>query len=446
MSSVYESPSDFALSDELSDNHEPKSRAKSKGKLSVFVVGVALLTLFFVTQLLQLLPFLHSIHVAKIVVGCVVLIFVFSPHLLANRLRLREIPQFKYILCILVFAILTTPLSVWPSGSLDFIIEAYAKNIVFVYFLAQGARNERSTRLIVGALIAGCALIVIAILTGFGPEVSLDARENRINVAGTYDVNDLALLFVVTLPFAFFMLKESTKFQRLWLLAAIALMIVGIIKSGSRGGFVGLLIISVLLLIRSSKQARKYALIAILGGAILFVAAAPTAYWARINTIFSLENDYNMHQQTGRMKVWENGLKMVAAHPLMGVGIGGFNIAHADFSGTNINISPHNSFLQIAAELGLPGFLLFMAIIFTSIFAARRVRRLTKAGLVPQELWWLSAAIEVSFIGFIISASLLTHAYSPIFCFLTGISASLVARYQAAQVAQEDDEAEIEYA
>jgi O-antigen ligase len=254
------------------------------------------------------------------------------------------------------------------------------------------------------------------------------------------------LLFVVTIPFAFFMLKASTKFQRLWLLAAIALMIVGIIKSGSRGGFLGLLIISVLLLIRSSKQARKYALMAILGGAILFVAAAPTAYWARISTIFSLEKDYNMHQQTGRMKVWENGLKMVAAHPLMGVGISGFNVAHADFSGTNINISPHNSFLQIAAELGLPGFLLFVAIIFTSIFAARRVRRLSKGGLVPQELWWLSAAIEVSFIGFIISASFLTHAYSPILCFLTGISASLVARYQASRIAPEDDEAEIEYA
>lgn len=442
MSSAYQSPLDF----ELSDNLDAESQIKPKGKLSVFVAGVALLTLFFVTQLLQLLPFLHSIPIAKITVGLVVLIFVFSPHLIANRLRLREIPQFKYILCILAFAILTTPLSVWPGGSLSFIVEGYAKNIVFVYFLAQGARNERSSRLIVSALIAGCALIVISILTGFGPETRLDAREERLNVGGTYDVNDLALLFVITLPFAFFMLKESPKFQRLLLLAAIALMILGIIISGSRGGFLGLLIISLLLLIRSSKQARKYALMAILGGAIIFAAAAPAAYWARIGTLFSLENDYNMNQQTGRMKVWENGLKMIATHPLTGVGINCFPIAHADYSGTKINISPHNSFLQIAAELGIPGFLLFVVIICTSIFAARRVRRLTKAGAVPQELWWLSAAIEVSFIGFIIPASLLTHAYSPIFCFLTGISASLVARYQATEILQEDDETEIEYA
>ena len=221
---------------------------------------------------------------------------------------------------------------------------------------------------------------------------------------------------------------------------------VGIIKSASRGGFLGLIVISAFLLIRSSKQARKYALIAILGGAIMFTIAAPAAYWTRISTIFSLQNDYNMNLQTGRMMVWQNGLKMIATYPVTGVGINCFNIAHADFSGTKINISPHNSFLQIAAELGIPGFILFLLIIFTSIIAARRVRRLTREEKIPQEFWWLAAAIEVSFIGFIVSASLLTHAYSPIFCFLTGISATLVARYRAAERAREETETEIQYA
>jgi O-antigen ligase len=444
MSSTYESTG-FELSSELNNPLDAKGQSKSNEKLSVFVAGVALLTLFFVTQLLQLIPSLYGIPFAKIAVGVVVPIFIFSPHLIANRLRLREIPQFKYLLCILAFAILTSPISVWPGGSSTFIIEGYAKNVIFVYLLTQGTRSEHSTRWIISAFITSCVLIVFCLLTGFGPDMSLNAREERLNVAGTYDVNDLALLFVVALPFAFFMLKESTKFQRLLLLAAIALLIIGIIKSASRGGFLGLIVISIFLLIRSSKQARKYAITAILGGVIMFSVAAPAAYWARINTIFSLKSDYNMTLQTGRMMVWQNGLKMLATYPLTGVGISCFNTAHADFSGTNINISPHNSFLQIAAELGIPGLLLFLAIIFTSIFAARRVRRLTREKKIPEEFWWLAAAIEVSFIGFIVSASLLTHAYSPIFCFLTGISASLVARYRAAERAQEN-EAEIEYA
>jgi O-antigen ligase len=446
MNSVYESAVDFDLGDELKAPPEGESLTKPKEKLPVFVAGVALLTLFFATQLLQLVPALQIIPAAKLVVGVVVLIFVFSPHLLANRLRLKDIPQFRYILCLLAFALLTVPLSVWPRDSVSFIIEGYAKNIVFVYLLVQGLRNDRSARTICGALILGCALIVVALLTGFGPEVSLNAREERINVSGTYDVNDLALLFIITIPFAFFMLKESTKLQRLLLLIAIALMVFGIIKSASRGGFVGLVVISLFLLIRSSKQARKYALAALAGGAILFAVAAPASYWTRITTIFSLEKDYNFTDPQGRQQVWENGLKMILAHPLTGVGINCFPIAHAEVSGTKINISPHNSFLQVGAELGLPGLSLFLLIILTSLVAARRVRRLTGERRLGEEYWWLASAIEVSFIGFIVSASFLTHAYSPIFCFLTGLSASLVARYQTAESRPEEAAAEIQYA
>ncbi|MBI3651735.1 MAG: O-antigen ligase family protein [Acidobacteria bacterium] len=447
MSSAYDATTDYELNGELPDSLDGESLPQAKEKLPVYVIGVAVLTLFFVTQLLQLVPSVQGIPFAKIVVGMVVLIFVFSPHLLANRLRLKELPQIQYILCILALALATVPLSVWPSDSFNFIFQGYAKNIVFVYLLAQGLKTDRSARAICGALVLGCALIVLALLSGFGPEVSLNVSEERINVAGTYDVNDLALLFIVALPFAFFMLKDSTRWQRLLLFFAIALMVIGIIKSASRGGFVGLVVISLLLLIRSSKQARKYALVAILGGAMLFAVAAPAAYWARITTIFSLEKDYNFTDQRGRQKVWENGLKMIAAHPLNGVGINCFMIAHADFSGTNINISPHNSFLQIAAELGLPGLLLFVLIIGSSLIAARRVRRLTLKNQLAEEYWWLASALEVSFLGFIVSASFLTHAYSPIFCFLTGIAASLVARYQAAtnQTSASQDETEIDY-
>src|SRR5689334_3777134 len=110
MSSILES-SGFELSGELAEPTDAQNRTTGRRKLSVFVAGVALLTLFFVTQLLQLLPFLHRLPVAKIAAGFVVLVFVFSPQLLANRLRLREIPQFKYILGILAFALLTAPLS-----------------------------------------------------------------------------------------------------------------------------------------------------------------------------------------------------------------------------------------------------------------------------------------------------------------------------------------------
>jgi O-antigen ligase len=423
---------------------ESDERQAKFAKPSVFVFGVAILTLFFVTQLMQLSPKLDGLPLVKIIVGLVAIIFITTPHLIANRRRLGEIPQFKYLLFILIFAACTLPLSFWREGSLQFLTQTFFKNVVFAYLVAQAAKDNRSTRLIAGALVAGCAVIVIAILTGFGPEISVFEAENRMMIGGTYDVNDLALLFVVTLPFAFFLIKDALPVHRLLLIGAIALMLIGIVKTASRGGFLGLVAISLFLLIRASGKARVYLLIAILLGAPLIIATAPEAFINRINTIGALGQDYNMSDRSGRKQVWENGVKMLVAHPLTGVGIGAFPIAHGYFSNSRIHIAPHNSFMQISAELGLPGIGLFLAIIISGFWYARKARHLARDVAGAEDLRWIGAAVQVSLIGFMVSGALLSHAYSPIFCFLAGISASLAARCKAFERTEQAEA--IEYA
>ncbi len=415
-----------------------------RAKPSVFVLGVAVLTLFFVTQLMQLFPKLDGLPLVKIIVGVITIMLVTTPHLIANRWRLSQIPQFTFLLFILIFAAATLPLSYWREGSFGFFAQTFFKNVVFAYLLVQGAKDDRSTRWIAGALVTGCVLIVIAILTGFGPEISVFEAEKRMMIGGTYDVNDLALLFVVAIPFAFFLIKGATPFHRLLLVCAIALMLIGVVITASRGGFLGLLAISLFLLIRSSGKARKYTLVALLVGATLIVATAPEAFSNRVSSIFALEQDYNLKDRSGRKQVWENGLKMLIRHPFMGVGIGAFPIAHGDFSNSKIHIAPHNSFVQIAAELGLPGIALFLAIFITAFWYARKARRLARQATMDKEWEWIGAAIEASFVGFIVSGALLSHAYSPIFCFLVAISASLAARYKAYQRTLQVEE--VEYA
>lgn len=415
---------------ELGETELPAENSRS-AKPSIFVLGVTVLTLFFVTQLMQLFPKLDGLPLVKIIVGIITIHLVTTPQLIANRWRLREIPQFKYLFLILLFAAATVPLSYWREGSFEFFTQTFFKNVVFAYLLAQGAKDNRSTRWIAGALVAGCVMIVLAILTGFGPEISVFEAEKRMMIGGTYDVNDLALLFVVTIPFAFFLIKDATPFHRLLLMCAIALILTGLVKTASRGGFLGLVAISMFMLIRSSGKARKYTLVALLLGSTLIVATAPEAFSNRINSMFALEQDYNMKDRSGRKQIWENGFKMLFTHPLVGVGIGAFPIAHGDFSNSKIHIAPHNSFVQISAELGLPGMMLFGAIIVTAFGYARKARHLARDATLDREWGWIGSAVQVSFVGFIVSGALLSHAYSPIFCFLVGISASLAARYKA---------------
>jgi O-antigen ligase len=109
-------------------------------------------------------------------------------------------------------------------------------------------------------------------------------------------------------------------------------------------------------------------------------------------------------------------------------------------------MSPHNSIIQITAELGIGGLTLFALIAWRSLASARRIRRRAREDLAPEKMIWLASAVEISFIGFLVSAFFLTHAYSAIFCFLAGMSAALFARYEGDQQQRLDAEGEIEYA
>ncbi len=446
MSSIYENPAEFELTGDVeSVDAEPLDRARPSRYRSLLVWGTALLTLFFVTQILQLFPAVGRFQVAKITVLIVAVVFISSREGITSRVRINAAPQLKYAMGILLLAIITIPFSLWPSNSIGFIVEVFAKNIVFVYLLVQAVRSDRDARVVAFALVAGCAMVVLAMLTNLGPEVKI-AEDERLNVAGTYDANDLALLFVVALPYAFFMLRGSRLFQQILLIAAIGLMLVGIVKTGSRGGFLGLIVIGVLMFLRGSKQARKYTLITTIVGISLFAFAAPTSYWNRISTIFDYEKDYNARAEEGRFAIWRTGLEMFAARPLTGVGIYCFSIGHSKFGETRLQMSPHNSIIQITAELGIGGLALFALIVWTSLASTRRIRRRAREDLAPENLIWLASAVEISFIGFLVSAFFLTHAYSAIFCFLAGMSAALFARYEGDQRQRLDAEGEIEYA
>ncbi len=441
MTSAYSQAADIELDGDI--EQQPPVAAKPRPSLPV--IGAALMTLFFVVQILELFPALGKLQLAKLTVLAVIIMFLASRERIASRIRLRSAPLFKYILGILALGAITIPLAAWPAQSFQFVTDYYVKNVIFTYLLIQIARSNRDSRIIAGALVSGCALLVLAMLAGFG-ESFIEEQEVRLAVGKAYDPNDLALLFVVSIPFAFFMLKSSRPLVRVLLISAIGLMLIGMGKGGSRGGFLGLIVVGTLILMRGSKQARKYTLLTLAVGVMLFAFAAPPEYWSRISTIYDYQDDYNLHEKTGRVMIWQTGLKMWAAHPIAGVGIGCFNAAYDRYSKSEINISPHNIFVQITAELGTIGLALFTAILIISIRKMRLIRRRAREGLAPEEMWWLASAIEVSFIGFVVSGFFLSQAYSSIFCFLTGMAGALIVRYKASTEPEADDLEEIEYA
>ena len=121
-----------------------------------------------------------------------------------------------------------------------------------------------------------------------------------------------------------------------------------------------------------------------LGAAGLLLAGLGVAAYPPLRARFA--SSFTSAGSGERDKLLETGLRAVADHPLAGVGLGRFHPAlYADAStpqAVRDNAGKaHNQFLSIAAELGVPGLLLFLWLLGSLARAMRPDRALGVAGL-----------------------------------------------------------------
>lgn len=100
----------------------------------------------------------------------------------------------------------------------------------------------------------------------------------------------------------------------------------------------------------------------------------------------------------GRTMIWRVTARMIADHPLAGVGAGNFTVRLHEYYGTDdldfTNLSsdnwvePHNDFLWVAAEKGLPGLVVFLALLGAAVWSLLRVLRAPDS----REDAWLAVA------------------------------------------------------
>ena len=232
------------------------------------------------------------------------------------------------------------------------------------------------------------------------------------------DPNDLALLFDVTLPFLLFYYFKSKK--RTIPLLAISIVVLAVIITYSRGGFLGLC--SVLLgsmIFLKDKRAKIITLVIM--ATVLFIALAPVEYVERISTIFTeAQVDKETNKYPGRLQNWIEILPSGLKSPLVGAGAGCSLYLFGQLNQTDF-ILAHNSFLMIFLEMGFLG-LGFFIMIF--IYPCRQYYQqknyLHHAGETSNIERY--KFILLSFLAFAVTGFFLPQGYSPIIFFLSSIA------------------------
>jgi len=74
------------------------------------------------------------------------------------------------------------------------------------------------------------------------------------------------------------------------------------------------------------------------------------------------------HSESFRLQTWHGTARMIAARPLTGFGGGAYEFAYPRYAEVGFTRAAHNIYLQFGAEQGLPGLLLFVAVLATVLW------------------------------------------------------------------------------
>jgi O-antigen ligase len=240
-----------------------------------------------------------------------------------------------------------------------------------------------------------------------------------------YDANDIGLMVLIGLAFSLLTFQTSGKNGKI----ASGVIILGIgatlARTGSRGAFLGLVVVGVVLLLAlTTVPATKrlgFAIVTSIG----LIIAAPPGYWDQMKTMLEPTSDYNWQTREGRKNVAKRGLGYMLDYPLFGVGVDNFwrmecilgDKAKTNQFGTGLRCTPpHNSYVQAGAELGIPGLILWSTLVFGGIRAMwklrRRVPRHWATGTGEERFLFLAPLyFMLAMIGFAVTSALLTFAW-----------------------------------
>ncbi len=246
---------------------------------------------------------------------------------------------------------------------------------------------------------------------------------SRMGGAGGDD-NHFGVALNMALPFSLYILFiERNGFKQLTAMLSFLLIIVGIILTISRGGFIGLCVVLFLFLLKAKKPAL---LVIYLFLFVLLALAAPLLipkeYVERMETISGYQKD---GAAMARIYCWYAGGKMMMERPITGVGIGNFkeiaHLYHPEIEG----FVAHNTFIQIASECGFPGLIAFVAIIMVSMIKSFRLRKRLKTIHGGHRLIPFTHMIEVSLSAYVICGSFLSEVDFELFYILIALGVCL---------------------
>jgi len=269
---------------------------------------------------------------------------------------------------------------IWNAISADpfqtrfFALQLFALT-AFLALLYRYAGTERQIRVlvytIIGVAIASAVFGILRHTTQQQTGFVLPLLKQNQGYGQFINKNHFAYLMEMAFGLGLGMLLGGGKRDRVVIHVALLLPIwIGLVLANSRGGILAMLaqvVVAALLLLsfQSSSVARSAALKVVLI-VVLVAGVLVGTFWVggdRLATNFeAATNEFNADASRARVsrnEIWRASVKMFAAHPILGVGLGGYwtgITAYHDASGLMTPQEAHNDYLELLSSAGVIGF------------------------------------------------------------------------------------------
>lgn len=360
-----------------------------------------------------------------------------------------------------VIQLASTVASREPAASIDHFVPFLFEGLLLCVLVMNAIRSVATLERVLWALLlAGACLGALSVFQqvtgtfdrpygGFAlvPVEFFRGVEAEARLSGPIgDPNYYAQILVPLIPIGLIALRGTNRRNRLIATGATLAVLGGLVLSYSRGGALALVL---MLGLAAAFRYVKGSQVLLIVLAVAVALAVVPDYRARVSSIGSSVTgateeggssraaDQSVRGRTGEMAA--AGLVFLD-HPVVGVGPGVFPLYYQQYikrlgleAHTSVKTGPnrgeeakreaHNMFLSIAAELGLAGLAVFLAIVCTAFAGLVRVRR--RCAESDPRLARIATAMLIALAGYILTGLFLTLAYERYFWVLIGITGAV---------------------
>jgi len=391
-----------------------------------------------VPGLLVVVVFLEGVQVGGLAVSFIVapvaLVFLLGELVRGRASR----PRAPLVGVAVAYTVWASASALWTlnPGDTAFGLQTLGVALVYMLVFASLVRTDADLRMVLVAAAVGASL------TGLVAIAQVAAGQDRA-VGLQADPNYFAAFQILAVPLILALTSEARGAARIAAYAALLVTFGSILASLSRGGLLALLVVTLAALLVPSRLlfpsgGRRLAVGATLlvTGALLFTAVSDQLVPRLEGAVGGSETE---SAGAGRLNEWRAAWGSIQERPLLGLGYGGFvpesndllratpGVDFTNFRLEEEGIEAHSAYISSAAELGIPGALLFVALLGTAGVSLVRVARTPSGSPTAPRV---AAALSIGLVGWATTALFLSsEAARPLWITL-GLSCALWAMAQ----------------